>query len=70
MGLINSFSSLGRIAGPIWAGFVFDMYVDLPYLSGAVFMFIGFVLSLIWIKPNADTSTSLSTSFGFTICDL
>jgi DHA1 family multidrug resistance protein-like MFS transporter len=54
MGLSNSFSSLGRIAGPIWAGFVFDMHVDLPYLSGAIFMFIGFVLSLIWIKPHAD----------------
>jgi DHA1 family multidrug resistance protein-like MFS transporter len=56
MGLSNSFSSLGRIAGPIWAGFVFDWHVDLPYLSGAVFMFIGFVLSLIWIKPHAETA--------------
>lgn len=54
MGLSNSFSSLGRIAGPIWAGFVFDRHVDLPYLSGSIIMFIGFVLSLIWIKPHAD----------------
>lgn len=54
MGLSNSFSSLGRIAGPIWAGFVFDRHVDLPYLSGAVFMLIGFLLSLIWIKPQTD----------------
>jgi hypothetical protein len=25
MGLSNSFMSLGRIVGPIWAGFAFDM---------------------------------------------
>lgn len=54
MGLSNSFSSLGRIAGPIWAGFVFDRHVDLPYLSGSIIMFVGFLLSLIWIRPGSE----------------
>jgi DHA1 family multidrug resistance protein-like MFS transporter len=30
MGLSNSFMSLGRIAGPIWAGFIFDVNVNYP----------------------------------------
>jgi DHA1 family multidrug resistance protein-like MFS transporter len=50
MGLSNSFISLGRIAGPIWAGFAFDANVNYPYLSGSVIMFIGFLLALALIS--------------------
>jgi len=50
MGLSNSFMSLGRIAGPVWAGFVFDVNVNYPYLSGAAIMFVGFLVSLIWVS--------------------
>jgi DHA1 family multidrug resistance protein-like MFS transporter len=49
MGLSNSFISLGRILGPIWAGLVFDINVDYPYLSGSIIMFIGFLISLVWV---------------------
>lgn len=52
MGLNNSFSSLGRVVGPIWAGFAFDLNVNLPYLSGAVIMFIGFLISLVWVTQQ------------------
>ena len=47
MGLNNSFNSLGRIVGPIWAGFAFDVNYSLPYLSGAVMLVAGFVISLV-----------------------
>jgi DHA1 family multidrug resistance protein-like MFS transporter len=46
MGLGNSFISLGRIAGPIWAGAMFDVNVNYPYLSGALIMFAGFLVGL------------------------
>jgi DHA1 family multidrug resistance protein-like MFS transporter len=46
MGLNNSFNSLGRVVGPIWAGFAFDLNTSLPYLSGAAIMFAGFLVSL------------------------
>ncbi len=46
MGLNNSFMSLGRIVGPIWAGIVFDLNFDYPYLSGAAILFMGFLVSL------------------------
>jgi DHA1 family multidrug resistance protein-like MFS transporter len=51
MGLSNSFISLGRIVGPIWAGFIFDVNVSYPYLSGAGVMFVGFLISLAWVSP-------------------
>jgi DHA1 family multidrug resistance protein-like MFS transporter len=47
MGLSNSFMSLGRIVGPLWAGFAFDLRIDYPYLSGAAILFIGFLVSLV-----------------------
>ena len=37
MGLAESFLSMGRIAGPLWAGLIFDINIHLPYLSGALF---------------------------------
>jgi DHA1 family multidrug resistance protein-like MFS transporter len=46
MGLGNTFLSLGRIVGPLWAGFVFDQGVSFPYLSGALILFLGFLLSM------------------------
>lgn len=48
MGLSNSFMSLGRIAGPVWAGYSFDLDINYPYISGSVVLFVGFLLSLVW----------------------
>jgi DHA1 family multidrug resistance protein-like MFS transporter len=54
MGLNNSFQSLGRIAGPLWAGLVFDINMQLPYLTGMFVMLLAFVLSLIWLKDASE----------------
>lgn len=61
MGLNNSFMSLGRIVGPVWAGYLFDVNYNLPYLSGAVVMFVGFLVSLAKVKqvPNAPAKASV-----------
>ena len=58
MGLSNSFMSLGRIIGPIWAGLLFDANVNYPYLSGSVIMFIGFLISLVWVSQAGRETTS------------
>jgi MFS transporter, DHA1 family, multidrug resistance protein len=52
MGLNNSYQSLGRVVGPLWAGFFFDLNLNLPYSSAAVVMLISFVLALRWIRPR------------------
>ena len=56
MGLSNSFMSLGRIIGPIWAGFIFDVNLNYPYVSGSILMLVGFVLSLRWMKSESVDS--------------
>jgi DHA1 family multidrug resistance protein-like MFS transporter len=56
MGLNNSFMSLGRIVGPIWAGLVFDANIMLPYLTGAIVMLIGFAVSMVWLKKDAPVT--------------
>src|SRR5512134_146551 len=50
MGLSNSFVSLGRVAGPLYAGFVFDLNPNYPYISGALIMCAVFIMSLFWVK--------------------
>jgi DHA1 family multidrug resistance protein-like MFS transporter len=60
MGLNNSFNSLGRVAGPIWAGFAFDLNYSLPYLSGAVVMFVGFLASLVWVSQERKAPVALA----------
>jgi len=52
MGLSNSFMSLGRIVGPIWAGFAFDVDFSYPYLSGSVVLLIGFLISVLWVPQR------------------
>jgi DHA1 family multidrug resistance protein-like MFS transporter len=54
MGLSNAFGSLGRIFGPPLGGFVFDLDWRLPFLSSALIMLIGFLVSARWVRaPNA-----------------
>ena len=50
MGLNNSFMSMGRVVGPVLAGTLFDIDIRLPYLSGGVVTFVGFLLCLALLK--------------------
>jgi DHA1 family multidrug resistance protein-like MFS transporter len=62
MGLSNSFVSLGRVAGPIVAGIIFDINPNYPYLAGALILCIVFIVSLVWIKEEPailDTSKTI-----------
>ena len=52
MGMSNSFQSLGRIVGPLYAGNIYDLGMNLPYLSGAAIMAAGLLVSLIWLKKE------------------
>jgi DHA1 family multidrug resistance protein-like MFS transporter len=53
MGLTNSYMSLGRVIGPIWAGSLFDLNISLPYLSAAALMVISYGLSLWMMRQPA-----------------
>ena len=56
MGLNNSFMSLGRIIGPIWAGTVLDINLNYPYMTGAFIMLLGFVAALIFLRREPETN--------------
>jgi len=51
MGLNNSFMSLGRVAGPLLAGTLIDINLNLPYISGSLVTLVGFILCLFLLKP-------------------
>lgn len=55
LGLHNSFMSLGRIIGPTWAGFVFDVDLSYPYISGGIVMLIAFTATFIWYRRSTET---------------
>jgi predicted MFS family arabinose efflux permease len=56
MGLQNSFSSLGRASGPLWAGAVYDVRQELPFWSGALFQAIAFAVSLSAMRAARPSS--------------
>jgi len=51
MGISNSFNSLGRVVGPLWAGMLIDLNLIYPYFSGSLIMLLIYIASLIWLKP-------------------
>lgn len=58
MGLNNSFMSLGRIAGPLLAGALFDLNMNLPYLLGAAVMLVGLAISVLWLSSAPQQAAS------------
>ncbi|WP_438350485.1 MFS transporter [Paenibacillus sp. FA6] len=45
-GLNSAYTSLGNIAGPIVAGFLFDIDINYPYISAAIILVLCFFLSM------------------------
>jgi MFS transporter, DHA1 family, multidrug resistance protein len=58
MGANNSFQSLGRVVGPLWAGNMYDINYNLPYLSGAFLMLVSFGISMTVLKEDAPESAT------------
>ncbi len=52
LGISNSFTSLGRILGPLWAGWIYEVNMGFPFLSGAVILLAGFLISLLAISDH------------------
>jgi DHA1 family tetracycline resistance protein-like MFS transporter len=54
LGLASSLSSLGRVVGPAWGGYLYDAYgTTAPYLSAAALMTFACVVSLAGMRPQA-----------------
>lgn len=58
MGLNTAFASLGRVFGPLWAGFIFDINMMYPFASGAVTLFAGFLFAMLGLRTVRRGSAS------------
>ena len=51
LGLASSLSSLGRVVGPAWGGYLYDAYgKTTPYLSAAALMLIALAVSVVGLR--------------------
>ena len=46
MGVMGSFDSLGRIVGPVLAGWLYHFHINLPYFFGAAIVLVGALIAL------------------------
>ncbi len=55
MGLNGAFTSLGRVVGPLWGGYIYDINIDYPFFSGAATLLLGLVVGIIGLrKPTVS----------------
>jgi MFS transporter, DHA1 family, tetracycline resistance protein len=59
LGINQSFSSLGRIIGPLWAGFAFDRFgVGIPFFSAGILLLIASAFSVRLLRKSLLESKS------------
>jgi DHA1 family multidrug resistance protein-like MFS transporter len=56
MGLNSSFTSLGKVLGPLWGGYIYDINIEYPFFSGAAALLIGLLVSVIGFQKRAPVS--------------
>jgi DHA1 family multidrug resistance protein-like MFS transporter len=59
MGVNNSFQGLGRVLGPLWAGWIFDLDQNLPFISSAAILFLAFIISVLRITQPKEIKNEL-----------
>jgi DHA1 family multidrug resistance protein-like MFS transporter len=52
MGMNSAATSLGKVAGPLWAGYLYEVNIEYPYLSGAATLVVGFIFCLLAIRGS------------------
>ncbi len=53
MGLNSASTSLGRILGPLWGGYIYDVNITYPFFSGAATLALGLLVSLLTLGRKA-----------------
>jgi DHA1 family multidrug resistance protein-like MFS transporter len=46
MGLNSAGTSLGKVLGPLWGGFIYDINIEYPFFSGAATLLFGLLLCM------------------------
>ncbi|MEN9938028.1 MAG: hypothetical protein RLZZ387_4607 [Chloroflexota bacterium] len=51
MGLNSASASLGKVIGPLWAGYLYEVNIEYPYRSGAATFLLGLVVCIAGLRP-------------------
>ncbi len=54
MGLNSAMTSLGRVIGPLWGGYIYDIDIEYPFFSGAATLALGLLVSLVSLQKKAE----------------
>jgi len=55
MGLNSAFTSLGRVVGPLWGGYIYDINIEYPFFSGAATLLLGLLVGIRGLrKPTVE----------------
>jgi DHA1 family multidrug resistance protein-like MFS transporter len=46
MGMNSAMTSLGRVVGPLWGGYIYDINIGYPFFSGAATLLLGWLVTL------------------------
>jgi DHA1 family multidrug resistance protein-like MFS transporter len=57
MGLNSAATSLGRVIGPLWAGYLYEVNIEFPYWSGAAALILGLLVSLVGLQKPKRSET-------------
>ncbi len=60
MGIAESYMSLGRIAGPLWAGTIFDFNILFPFASGVLVFLVTYIVTLGYKKTKISQDEAAS----------
>lgn len=52
MGLNSASTSLGKVLGPLWGGYIYDIHIEYPFFSGAATLLLGLLVSLIGFRKQ------------------
>ncbi len=58
MGLNSAMNSLGRVVGPLWGGYIYDINIEYPFFSGAATLLLGLLVSLIGLRKQKSESAN------------
>jgi DHA1 family multidrug resistance protein-like MFS transporter len=55
MGLNSAATSLGRVIGPLWAGYLYEINIEFPYISGAAALVLGLLVSWFGLQKQGES---------------
>jgi len=50
MGMSSAMNSLGRVIGPLWGGYIYEINYNYPFFSGAATLMLGLLLSMAGLR--------------------